>query len=90
MSIEVIRVTSMPVPDHQCGWALVERDDGVTYRLSDDPMTGVLPHDLVPCTVERTLARPDGIWGAVAAGVVFHGTGAGRIPPAGGGGGDAR
>ena len=41
------------------------RMDGVSPR-------GELPHDLVHFTVERSLGIPDGIWGAVAAGVVFQ------------------
>ncbi|MFC7484556.1 hypothetical protein ACFQX7_37305 [Luedemannella flava] len=67
-----MRVTFQRIPDHQRGFALVERDDGVTYRLDGGPVTAHLPHDLVHFTVERTLGIADGIWGSIAAGVVFR------------------
>jgi hypothetical protein len=66
-----VRVTFVRVPDHQRGWALVERDDGVAYRLDGGPVTAELPHDLVHFTVERAFGMADGIWGAIAAGAVF-------------------
>src|SRR5262245_11211200 len=40
--------------------------------MDGGPITAVLPHDLVHFTVERALGMSDGIWGAVAAGVVFR------------------
>jgi hypothetical protein len=67
-----VRVTFLRVPDHQRGWALVERDDGVAYRLDGGPVTAELPHDLVHFTVERAFGMADGIWGAIAAGAVFR------------------
>jgi hypothetical protein len=67
-----MRITFVRVPDHQRGSALVERDDGVCYRMDGGPVTALLPHDLVHFTVERALGIPDGIWGAVAAGAVFR------------------
>jgi hypothetical protein len=67
-----MRVTFVRVPDHERGWALVERDDGVVYRMDGGPVTADLPHDLVHFAVERTLGMGDGIWGAVAAGAVFR------------------
>jgi len=78
-----MRVTFRRLPDHQRGGALVERGDGVTYWLDGGPVTAELPHDLVHFTVERTLGIADGIWGAIAAGVVFHSMHhrAGRRPP---------
>jgi hypothetical protein len=66
-----VLVTFVRPPDHQRGSALVQRDDGVSYWMDGGPVTAVLPHDLVHLTVERALGMPDGIWGAVAAGVVF-------------------
>ncbi len=54
-----MRVTFTRLPDHQRGWALVERDDGVVYRMGGGPMTAELPHDLVHVTVERIAAMPD-------------------------------
>jgi hypothetical protein len=78
-----MRVTFMRLPNHQRGSALVERDDGVRYWMDGGPVTGALPHDLVHFTVERAFAMPDGIWGAVAAGVVFRSMRhhSGRRPP---------
>jgi hypothetical protein len=78
-----MRVTFPRLADHQRGGALVERRDGVTYWLDGGPVTAELPHDLVHFTVERTLGIADGIWGAIAGGVVFHSMHhrAGRRPP---------
>jgi hypothetical protein len=78
-----VRVTFERPADHQRGFALVERDDGVSYRMDGGPVTAAVPHDLVHFPVERTLGMADGIWGSIAAGVVFrsmhhHG---GRRPP---------
>src|SRR5262245_54065975 len=71
------------VPDHQRGYALVARDDGVIYRLNGGPVTAELPHDLVHLTVEDALGLADGIWGAIAGGVVFRSMThhSGRRPP---------
>jgi hypothetical protein len=71
------------VPDHQRGHALVARDDGVIYRLDGGPFTAELPHDLVHLTVEDALGMTDGIWGAIAGGVVFRSMThhSGRRPP---------
>ena len=41
-----MRVTFVRLPDHQPGHALVERDDGVVYRLQFAGVTAKLPHDL--------------------------------------------
>jgi hypothetical protein len=78
-----VRVTFVRLPDHQRGPALVQRDDGVSYWMDGGPVTAELPHDLVHFTVERSLGIPDGIWGAVAAGVVFSSMRhhSGRRPP---------
>ena len=61
----------------------MERDDGVAYRIYGWPITAELPHDLVHFTVERALGMGDGIWGAIAAGVVFSSMRhcGGRRPP---------
>ena len=71
------------LPDHQRGHALVARDDGVIYRLDGGPVTAALPHDLVHLVVEDTLGIADGIWGAIAGGVVFRSMAhqSGRRPP---------
>jgi hypothetical protein len=78
-----MRVTFPRLPDHQRGYALVERDDGVVYRL-DGGMAGPrLPHDIMHLVVERELRIGDGIWGGIAAGMVFRGMHyvRGRRPP---------
>jgi hypothetical protein len=64
-------------------YALVARDDGVVYRLGGGPATGGIPHDLVHYTVEDSLGLSDGIWGAIAGGVVFRSMThvSGRRPP---------
>lgn len=80
---EGMRVTFIRFPDHQRAHVVVERDDGVVYRLDSGPAGPETPHDLVHYTVEDALAVPDGIWGAIAGGVVFHSMRhvAGRRPP---------
>ena len=71
------------LPDHQRGYALVARDDGVIYRLDGGPVTAALPHDLVHLVVEDTIGIDNGIWGAIAGGVVFRSMThqSGRRPP---------
>ena len=66
-----MRVTFPRLPDHEIGWALVERDDGVVYRLYDGRAGNALPHDARHLIVERELGVADGIWGGIAAGAVF-------------------
>ncbi|HET8682427.1 MAG TPA: hypothetical protein VFM54_11210 [Micromonosporaceae bacterium] len=78
-----MRVVFPRLPDHTRGYALVERDDRVTYRLGSGPASAALPHDLVHLLVEDSLGISDGIWGAIAGGVVFRSMThvAGRRPP---------
>jgi len=78
-----MRVTFPRLPDHQRGYALVERDDGVVYRLYGGPAGPRLPHDIMHLVVERELRIRDGIWGAIATGVVFTSMEhvSGRRPP---------
>ena len=78
-----MRVTFPRLPDHQHAYALVERDDGVVYRLYDGPAGPRLPHDIMHLVVERELAIRDGIWGGIAAGIVFESMRyvTGRRPP---------
>jgi len=69
-----MRVTFPRLPDGQRAYALVERDDGVCYRLygGTDPFPGSqLPHDIRRLIAERELGIADGIWAGIAAGVVF-------------------
>ena len=63
-----MRVTFPRLPDHERAWALVERDDGVVYRLYSGTAGPRLPHDIMHLVVERELRISDGIWAGVAAG----------------------
>jgi len=68
-----MRVTFPRLPDRERSYALVERDDGATYRLYGGPAGPRLPHDIMHFVVERELAIPDGIWAGIASGIVFQG-----------------
>ena len=78
-----MRVTFPRLPDHERAYALVERDDGAVYRLYGDRAGRPLPHDLRHLVVERELHIPNGIWGGIAAGLVFDSMQhvSGRRPP---------
>jgi len=78
-----MRVTFPRLPDHERAWALVERDDGVVYRLYGGMAGPRLPHDIMHLVVERELRIRDGIWAGIAAGVVFDSMRhvSGRCPP---------
>jgi hypothetical protein len=78
-----MRVTFPRLPDHERAWALVERDDGVVYRLYGGTAGPRLPHDIMHLVVERELRITDGIWAGIAAGVVFDSMHhvSGRRPP---------
>jgi cytosine deaminase len=67
-----MRVTFPRLADNQKGYAVIERDDGVVYRLGGFTLMGPkLPHDLTHLIVERELRVSDGIWGSIAAGTVY-------------------
>ena len=67
-----MRVTFPRLADHQRGYCVVERDDGVVYRMSGFTVMGPeLPHDIRHLIVERELHVSDGIWGSIAAGAVY-------------------
>jgi len=67
-----MRVTFPRLADHQRGYAVVERDDGVVYRMDGFTVMGPdLPHDVRHLIVERELRVSDGIFGAIAAGTVW-------------------
>jgi hypothetical protein len=67
-----MRVTFPRLADHQKGYAVVERDDGVVYRMDGFTVMGPdLPHDVRHLIVERELRVSDGIFGAIAAGTVW-------------------
>ncbi|HST81471.1 MAG TPA: hypothetical protein VLL08_07015 [Kineosporiaceae bacterium] len=78
-----MRVTLDRLPDHEWAHVLIERDDHVVYRMHAGPVTDDLPHDLVHYAVEDALGMADGIWGAIAGGVVFRSMThiSGRRPP---------
>ena len=67
-----MRVTFPRLPDHERAWALVERDDGVVYRLYSGTAGPRLPHDIMHLVVERELRIDDGIWAGIAAGEAPH------------------
>jgi len=67
-----MRVSFPRLADHQKGYAVVERDDGVVYHMDGFTSTGPeLPHDIRHLIVERELRVSDGIFGAIAAGTVW-------------------
>src|SRR3954454_15647721 len=66
-----VRVTFPRLPDGARSYSVVERPDGVRYRVFDGTATSRLPHDLGHLVVEREAGDHAGFWGAVAAGVVF-------------------
>jgi hypothetical protein len=79
-----MRVTFPRLADHQRGYAVVERDDGVVYRMDGFTVMGPdLPHDVRHLIVERELRVSDGIFGAIAAGTVWTSMHhlSGRRPP---------
>jgi hypothetical protein len=67
-----MRVTFPRLPDHERAWALVERDDGVVYRVYGGSAGPRLPHDIMHLVVERELRIKDGIWAGIAAGEPSH------------------
>jgi len=66
-----MRVTFPRLPDHERAYALVERDDGTVYRLYGGPAGPRLPPDVRHFLVERELRIGDGLWGGIAAGIIF-------------------
>jgi len=66
-----VRITFERMPDRRPVETLVERDDGVVFRMRGAGGGTDLPHDLVHALVEQSLRLTDGIWGCVADGVVW-------------------
>jgi hypothetical protein len=67
-----MRITFRRFPGHTAAYSVIERDDGVVYRMKEFTSPGArLPHDLRHLVVERELAIADGLWGAIAAGAVY-------------------
>jgi hypothetical protein len=68
-----VRVTFPRFPDHSSTYSVIERDDGVVYRMTEFTRAGSrLPHDLRHFVVEHELGIADGIWGGIAAGMVYE------------------
>jgi len=78
-----MHVTFPRLPDHERGYAVVERDDGAVYRLYGSQAGPRLPHDIMHFVVERELRIRDGIWGGIASGIIFDSMQhvSGRRPP---------
>jgi hypothetical protein len=67
-----MRITFRRFPGHSSAYSVIERDDGVVYRMKEFTRAGTgLPHDLRHFVVERELGIADGIWGGIAAGMVY-------------------
>ena len=67
-----MRITFRRFPDYANSYSLIERDDGVVYAMKEftRPGTG-MPHDLRHFVTERELRVDDGVWGGIAAGMVY-------------------
>ena len=78
-----MRITFERMADRRPVETLVERDDGVVFRMRGAGGGAELPHDLVHALVEQSLRVEDGIWGCVAGGVVWGSMRhvSGRRPP---------
>ena len=78
-----MRITFERMADRRPVETLVERDDGVVFRMRGAGGGAELPHDLVHALVEQSLRVTDGIWGCVADGVVWSSMRhvSGRQPP---------
>ena len=78
-----MRVTFERMADRRPVETMVERDDGVVFRMRGAGGGADLPHDLVHAVVEQSLRVTDGIWGCVADGVVWGSMRhvSGRQPP---------
>jgi hypothetical protein len=67
-----MRITFRRFPGPAAAYSVIERDDGVVYRMKEFTRPGnELPHDLRHFVVERELDIADGIWGGIAAGMVY-------------------
>lgn len=67
-----MRISFRRFPGHSSAYSVVERGDGVVYRMKEFTRAGIeLPHDLRHLIVERELGIADGIWGGIAAGMVY-------------------
>jgi hypothetical protein len=79
-----MRITFRRFPDYGRSYCVIERDDGVVYRMQEFTRSGPgMPHDLRHLVAERELRIADGIWGGIAAGMVYTSMEhvSGRRPP---------
>jgi hypothetical protein len=66
-----MRITFRRFPGHTTAYSVIERDDGVVYRMQGSAPGAKLPHDLRHLVVERELGIADGLWGSIAVGTVY-------------------
>lgn len=66
-----MRVRFPRLADGSRAYSIVEREDGVRYRLHEGVASAELPHDLTHFVVERATLDDGGFWAAIAAGAVF-------------------
>jgi hypothetical protein len=66
-----MRITFRRFPGHTTAYSVIERDDGVVYRMQGSAPGAKLPHDLRHFVVERELRIADGLWGGIADGIVY-------------------
>lgn len=79
-----MRITFRRFPGYANSYSLIERDDGVVYAMKEFTRPGPgMPHDLRHLVAERSLGIGDGIWGGIAAGMVYDSMShvGGRRPP---------
>ncbi|MFC9687244.1 hypothetical protein ACFTSF_01785 [Kribbella sp. NPDC056951] len=65
-----MELTFVHDPRGEC-FTLIRRVDGVEFTLRSYSRKHRVPHDLAHAVTERELGMPDGIFGCIAAGVVF-------------------
>jgi hypothetical protein len=65
-----MHLTFLHDPRGECV-TLIRRADGAEFTLSSYSRKHRVPHDLAHAVTERELGMPDGIFGCIAAGVVF-------------------
>jgi hypothetical protein len=66
-----MRVTFPRLADGKRSYSVVERSDGVRYRVHLGVAGPRLPHDAAHFVIDREMGEDGGFWGAVAAGAVF-------------------
>ncbi|GAA5193775.1 hypothetical protein GCM10023322_56540 [Rugosimonospora acidiphila] len=66
-----MRIRFPRLADGRRSYSVVERSDGVRFRVRQGVAGPAIPHDLVHLVVDRELGEDGGFWGAVAAGAVF-------------------